>query len=827
MIRAAVFDTFEAMNARVFLLVVVFFFKGALLHAQDIRGRVLHAETKDPIAFVTVAVEGTSIGTFSDIDGYFRLNGLNAGSVITLSYLGFQSSRYTVEVNESPVIYLAPKPISMREVVIVPGENPAEAIMRKVIRNRDSNNPEKSLAFTYESYNKLVLTGKLDSLVTMGGRRATRDTVPTDSLKKAKDFLADKHLFLMESASNRKHLPPDKDEETVVASRVSGFRNPTFALLGTQLQSFSLYGETFSILDITYLSPTANEAIRKYLFILEDTLVSENDSVFIISFRPRKNSNFKGMSGQLFISNDGWAVKQLTAIPADSSDAVKIRIQQQYTKQSSAWFPEQLNSFLEFPTASINGFELMGESKSYIRNIDIKPDLRKRDFGPVVLRMDPQATRVPDSLLERSRIYPLDEREARTYAFIDSLGQKENFEKKLKILTSIATGRIPMGKFDWELNRIIRFNEYEGFRLGAGLRTNDFLSDKFSIGGYYGYGFRDEAHKFGGDLIVHLKRKRNLYFKAAYQEDVVETGGHQLDSRTGNIFQSNYYPLLISRMDRIRRTEFSLHGRMVGNLTGTLSSSYQKTNPFETVGFRYPVNEESTLILREYDLMEAGVLLRWAPGEKLVATGTKEVSLGSKWPVFYGRFTYGGVAFSNINIFYFNRYDLLAEKTFRSALYGNLSLHLHAGMVDGSIPSNLYYNARGSNTINFDKDQYLGISAPYTFETMRVNEFLHSEYVAFHLRHSFRDLLFTSGKFRPRLTLVHNSLFGRGGDQELQLLTASVAEKGFHESGICIDRLLSSGFSAFGIGAFYRYGAYAFENSGENVVVKLSVSFDL
>ena len=790
-------------------------------------GRVLHRDTREPLAFVTVAVEGTSLGTFSDIDGFFSLSSADTGAVITLSYLGFESLRYAVNEESSPVIYLAPRPITMREVVIVPGENPAEAIMRKVIRNRDSNNPEKSLAFTYESYNKLVLTGRLDSLVTMGGRKAHRDTVPPDSLLKARQFLEDKHLFLMESVSNRRHLPPGRDEETVVASRVSGFRNPQFALLGTQLQSFSLYGETFSILDITYLSPAANEAIRKYLFILEDTLVSGKDSVFIISFRPRKNSNFKGMTGQLYVTNDGWAVKQLSAAPADSGDALKIRIRQQYARHGGYWFPEQLNSFLVFPAATINGFELSGESKSYIRNINTGPELRKRDFGPVVLRMDPQATRMPDSLLEHYREHPLDPREARTYSFMDSIGSKENFDKRIRVLTSIATGRIPMGRFNWELNRFIRFNDYEGFRPGAGLRTNDLLSDKFNAGGYYGYGLRDEAHKFGGDLTVYLIRKRNLFVRAAYQNDVAETGGHQLDTRTKGLFQSNYYPLLISRMDRIRRTEAVLSGRLTGNLTGTFSACYQQTDPYETVGIIYPVSGETSLILRDFDLREGSMLFRWSPGEKLVATGAREVSLGSKWPVISARFTSGKVDYNDNISNSFSRYDITVEKTFRTALYGNLSLHLHAGMVDEDIPSSLYYNARGSNTLDFEKERYLGIAAPYTFETMRVNEFLHSRYIAIHLRHSLRELLFTSGKFRPRLTLVHNSLFGRAEERIMQLLTATVAEKGFHESGICIDRLISSGFSGFGIGAFYRYGAYAFDHMPDNLIFKLSVSFDL
>jgi hypothetical protein len=51
------------------------------------------------------------------------------------------------------------------------------------------------------------------------------------------------------------------------------------------------------------------------------------------------------------------------------------------------------------------------------------------------------------------------------------------------------------------------------------------------------------------------------------------------------------------------------------------------------------------------------------------------------------------------------------------------------------------------------------------------------------------------------------------------------AERGFYESGLQIDRLLVSGFSALGIGAFYRYGDYAFEKTSDNIAVKVSASF--
>lgn len=806
----------------VFQFVWMFFASFAV--AQDIRGRVLHGITGEPLPFVTVAVEGSGRGTFSDIDGYFRLSDVFPETVLTLSCLGFEPLKYRAGQERKPVLSLVPRAIAIREAVIVAGENPADIVMRKVIRNRERNNPEKNRAFTYESYNKLVVGAAMDSSQIPP---ASSSAAGRDSLEKISEFFKDKHLFLLESASSRKHFPPDRDEEVVTASRVSGLKNPQFALLGTQLQSFTLYGQTVNIMDLSYLSPIATEAVSKYLFILEDSTVMERDTVYTISFRPRRNTNFKGMTGRLTVSSDGWAVKNVLAGPADTTESISINIQQQYAKINGYWFPEQLNSYFVMRGVNLNGYNMTGTSRSYIRNVTVDPPLRRADFGPVVLRMEPRAVSVDDSLWDVLRQNPLNEREARTYTFMDSLGKAENFDRRIKMFSALATGAIRAGWVNIELGRILRYNRFEGLRLGAGLRTNDNLSQRFSIGGYYGYGLNDEVHKFGTDLQVNIHRVRDMYIRIAYSDDVRETGDLQLESGPSGIFSSNYYPLLVNRMDRVRNTEISFNGRVWGNLSTTLVAARQEINPYRDAGYLVFQSEQTRLILRDFIMSQAGLRLRWAPGEKLAATGLREVALGSRWPVFHARIIRGKVDYLKGDEALNHRLDLMVEKTFRTALYGNISLRVAAGAVEANVPSSLFYNARGSNTLDYSGKSYFGIAAPYTFETMRVNEFLHNRYALLHLRYSLRDLLFRSGRFKPMLTLVQNILFGTLDEAEKQLLTARTAERGFLESGLYIDRMVSSGFSAIGLGVFYRYGTYAFDDSLDNLAVKLSLSFEL
>jgi hypothetical protein len=108
---------------------------------------------------------------------------------------------------------------------------------------------------------------------------------------------------------------------------------------------------------------------------------------------------------------------------------------------------------------------------------------------------------------------------------------------------------------------------------------------------------------------------------------------------------------------------------------------------------------------------------------------------------------------------------------------------------------------------------------------MRVNEFMHSRYVAFHLRHAFREVVLFHGSFKPKLVLAHSMLWGDLRYKSSHNFQSNQAEKGYMESGIQLDNLMISGFSGLGMGVYYRYGVYALPTLKDNLAVKLTTSF--
>ncbi len=804
-------------HSRFIIFVLIFVFNTTLQSQTIISGRIFDTETKEPLAFVAVVQPGTSNGSYSDIDGRFQMSLQNQNTALSFSYVGYAT--YTAPWNgETPwIVYLKRNQETTAEVVIRPGVNPAERIIRKAIANKDKNNPESDIAFTYDSYNKLYFTADIDSTIWAD----TSAIAAMDSSKKnTLDFFNQQYLFLVESISKRKFFPPDRSEETIIANRVSGLSSPDFALLASQMQSFSFYGESVVILNVDYLSPLANGSINKYLFELEDSTFIGKDTVYTVSFRPRKGKNFDGMKGQLYISTNGYAIQNVKAQPAAGSDGMEIKIQQQYEfHDNRKWFPKQLNLFLSMKQASLNGFPMAGVGRSYIKNIVLDAPLKRSEFTPVTLMMAPLASKQPDSLWNQYRDVPLETRELTTYRVIDSLGKAENFDKKLKLMQVVTTGQLPLGKISVDLGKLMGFNSYEGYRLGLGLRTNDFLSEKFNVGAYYAYGFKDKHSKYGGDAMVYFNRKRDLWIKAIYSNDVKEMEGNELEKSGQMGLIKGIYPLFVNRMDRREKYEVQLNGRMIRTISANFFANHQFIKPYGGYQYQLVSSENVTLLTTDFSVAETGTTIRYAPGEKLVRTGMNEIRLGGRFPVFLLGITKGWNGLLEGDFDYL-RLDARIDKTFKIKNIGRFSIALIGGKMMNDVPLSLMYNARGTYA------KKLTLAVAETFETMRTNEFMHSEYVAVHIRHNFLSLLFKKPEFQPEFQLVHNMLWGNFSNAGNHNFDFKSATKGYFESGLQIDKLLRSGFSAVGVGVFYRYGPYHLADMRSNFAIKLTSSLN-
>jgi hypothetical protein len=100
----------------VFLFLILYL----VTYSQIIKGTILDKNTKSPIAFATVFFNTTSVGSYTDDKGFFKLDIRNIISMpLTISALGYFSTNISdYSPNTDIIVYLTPKVFELNEVVI-------------------------------------------------------------------------------------------------------------------------------------------------------------------------------------------------------------------------------------------------------------------------------------------------------------------------------------------------------------------------------------------------------------------------------------------------------------------------------------------------------------------------------------------------------------------------------------------------------------------------------------------------------------------------------------------------------------------------------------
>lgn len=812
------------------LLTLLYLFLSAIAHASyPVEGKVIDRATKEPLAFVSIVIKGTQTVAYTNIEGKFRISSEMPGATLVFSYVGYRRMELTADGGSPMLVMMEAVDHQLNEVSVVAGENPAHRIIRRASQNRKFHNPEQINAYTCTIYSKTSYdlvkhrtekdSLKADSL-NASNASPKRDTSTTqDSTVFFLDrLISQSHVFMLESVYERNYLAPGRLNETVIATKASGLKNPSFSTSATDLQPFSFYDDLFHMLDKDYLNPIAAGSTSKYFFQLEDTLYQDRDSVYIISFRPLKGRNFNGLQGLLYINTNGYAIQNVIASPYDKG-LLELKIQQQYQfADNRQWFPQQLNYelyFRNYPSKDM-GMKLTG--KSFIKEVKLNPALRKRDFGFATVTMEPEAAFHDSAYWKANRQDTLDAKEQLTYHLLDSLGTELHFDRKLKTLEALTTAQLPVSVFNIDLNRILRFNDYETVRLGFGAHTNDRLSRWFSVGGYAGYGFRDKVIKFGGDAKVNFKKNSKDYFlQYSYSDDIDEPGSSRYFYTTLNLTRN----LLAYRMDHVIRQEVCFNVRVLNYLTMNVAFSRNQRTPHYSYTFY-----EDVLSLAQapvFHSTELRIKGRYAYQEKLVQSFGQMISSGSRYPILHFAYT-NGFKTPGLGDYRFNKLSVGIEKTVTLKNFGKTNLLLEGGKLEGIVPYPYLFQGNGS----FTKDGYLFVR--HTFQTMGLYEFLSDEYMNVFLSHNFGSLLFKTEKFRPEILVFTNVGYGALRDSSRHRdLDFKTMEKGYYESGLMINNIIRANYFnvcylGLGGGAFMRYGAYAYPKWEDNMAYKLSLT---
>lgn len=783
-----------------FIFFVILIIAAVTVNAQifSVHGSVLDSVTKQKLAFVNIIIndDGT-FGTTTDIDGNFSISSKKEITSLTFSYVGYQKKQIPV-ANLSKKILLSPISYQLEEVVFKAGENPAHRIIDSVVKNRKHNNPEMLDFYTYTIYDRMVFT--IDTT-------EVADSVFADFGK----LWRENDLMVMETVSDIYHKKPNTNKREIKANKISGLKNPMYFYVLDGMQSTHFYDDFITVYEKNYVNPITPGSKSRYFFGLESVMpTADGDSLYIISFKPRRNTTFDALKGVMTVTSDRWAVVNVKAEAADQTNTLDVKIQQLYSKiNDSVWFPVQLNTDIIFlrmlaydhaleigtGTPDNTNTSLNGIGKSYIRDIKINEKIENKKFGSTDIDIAEDSGEKNEEYWNTYRTDSLNERILNTYHFVDTIIEDSGIDvdNLMNAAHSILKdGSIPWGKFNIGLGNIINYNLSNKFYLGLGLSTNERLSKYLKVGGYYGYWFGAKHSNYGGNVEIKFNRKQDFGLKLSIDHIYQAFGDYGfLNSAYNPLNESNYKYFYIKWTTLNTTASAELSTRFAKVLRGYVKFSLSdkqwsdETHRLTTIDFK----------------------LRIAPGERYMLTPKGLVTVQPGKPVIWLSYQKG---LKDVLDCPYNFDKLQAQLTysFLTRYIGKTTITLQAGYIFGDVPVFENFNI-------FANNHGFALYSTESFATMQINEFICDQFALLFFTHNFGKF-FKTKYFSPEFILATNVGWGNPGMLD-----------GFYESGLVIDNMLKVSVSKIGFGVFYRYGANSFDNVADNFAykLKLAISF--
>ena len=824
-------------------LTVLFLFLTFSLQAQfQINGIVTDAASNVPLAFATVS---SSLGanTISDVDGKFTLLSNQLLSEISVSYIGFSPKKISIIPEKKfYTITLEPKLDILKEVIVVHA-NPSLAVIRKVIALKDSNNPQIILkSFRFKSYNKLIVTANPDSIngridsVFIEKENAKKLANIDSSNYKFKKIINKQHLFQTEKISQFQFNETGL-KETVLATKMAGFKQPIYEILAFNLQSFSIYDKEYELFETNYSSPISRSGLSNYNYKILDTVSIQDRPTLMVYFKNKKKAS--GLEGVLYIDQQNYAIAKAIMRIKGVLDITGTH-EFKYLSDEKIWFPvakkfkivkgindddiKILGGTIQFD-ADTKDFKTRKKtasdfvyllSETYCSEFEINIPLKiKKSFLEIDIKED--AANKNETFWNTYRKDSLDIRSQRTYVVLDSISVKNRIESRLRFGRKIINGYIPLGPIDYDLRHLLSYNNYEGFRIGSGGITNEKFSRKYRLEGYTAYGTKDGNFKYNLGMATRLGKFSNTWLGGSFTDDVSEIAHtvYAIDKRVFKLYDPR--PINVSTFYNYKSWKGYIETKIIPKTESVWQLSHTEVIP----KFDYAFNANDKLYTA-FKMTTAMVSLQWNPFSAYMQTPLGRLEIEKSFPRFTIQFTQSLPKVLQ-NDFKFTKIDFRAvyEKKYSNGQKSEVLFE--GGYAFGDMPLTHLYNTSPNNLTKDRIQQRITISGKNSFETMYFNEFFSNKFAVLQLKHgSKRVTLFK--KVKPTLVFVTRMAFGNLDRPEQHVgINYKTLNKGFFESGIELNQI----YKGFGLTGFYRYGPNQLPRVEDNIAVKLSFVLDL
>ncbi len=580
---------------KLYKIVVLFAF---ILHSlnsfSQIKGTISDPSGK-PIPAVTISLVGTSKVTTSNDLGAFEIPCQEKGiQILVVKSIGFKSLRKEFQITTFPFfvnLVLEEEQYQLNEVLIKKNTNPATAIIKKAIANRKENG-KKNDKYTADFYSKGIFRIKNAPKQILGRK--------LDAFDEVLDSTRSGILYLSETFSKIKFQKPDKMNETIIASKVSGKDNG-FSFNNAASVNFDCY-ENYLPFNANVVSPIANNAFNYYKYKFEGSFFDENQleisKIKVIPLREQEPV----VSGYIYIVEGSWAIYAVdftlkgNQMQTPAINQLVLKQQFGYQISNKTWIKNSQTIDFE---AGILGININGKFSYVYSNYEFDPVFNKKTFKNEILSFEALANKKDSTFWKTLRPIPLTNEETDDYlkkdalqlkkkskVYLDSIDKKKNHFRFMDVITGYTYSQSFKNQ-SWNydgLIKAIQFNTVQGYNLKSGfsyrkrneeLRTYSFVKTQLD------YGFSESKlratllfdHKFSNTTQSQLKLFGGITCEQFNENQPI---GTFVNSVASLFFKDNYMKLYEKQFGMLQYSREVFNG-----FTGAINLEYAKRNTLQ------------------------------------------------------------------------------------------------------------------------------------------------------------------------------------------------------------------------------------------------------
>ena len=709
-----------------------------LAQTTKVRGQVTDEGTGEPLPYVAVFFEGTTIGVSTGEDGRFYLETNDPkATVLNVQMLGYEPFSKPVSKGFTSLdIRLKEDPSSLNASFVKPDERYIKRLLDRIADARRLNDHTLYERWSTDVYSKMELDAThAEALIKSALFRETLSDVLNYRDTSAVTGESYVPILLSETSSRRYHSAEKGEKEVIRANRITGIPADNFITQysGSYLLPLNLYKSTITLFNLNVPSPISRSGRPLYNYYLVDSLYLDGRKTFCLRFHPKAGVTSPVLDGQVYVDSLDLGLSSVHVSLSSNSQVNWIRhlnLDATYTRTPEGkYYPAEERLFADFSIMPSDSSKII----SFLGNRLLK--YGEYSEGPIPPAIWGSQDEVDMSMIDDDadwpslRPVPLSPREEGIVKMVDDIKQKPSYNRLDWLFRSLITGYVEgenskIGPGPW--NQIISYNKHEGIHMATGFRTTKKLHPAGRLHGTIGYGFRDKKIKWYlcGEYLFRRDVTHKLTLSGG--RDYVQLGaGSALVG--GNNLLTTISSGFGDKMTFSHHFSALYEWEVLRSATLFISGGYNRIFGNESVPF---ILADGSGELESLPVWEGGLSLRLAWDERVHRGHFDKNHLFTRYPVLV--FSVKGGACKCPD---WQKY-LCAQGSFDwktpSWVMGFSNIHLDGGAIFGQVPYTLLKLHEGNQTFFFDKT---------AFACMNYYEFASDRWASLMFEHNLDGLI--------------------------------------------------------------------------------------